>query len=448
MVGITEAAIFTAALLAARFTIITLPPRTIVHARRVVHEYGFETRVARIRAIEVEVADAATDEAALLRPMIDEARLALRDDGAEAIVLGCAGVAGLVAPMSAALGVPVVDGVTAAVKMVEGLVDARPSDQQALELRLSAQTPVAGRGPPLRGGAKGTVTRMATTLIRNAWIWRGEATSPEPRPESILVEGNRIVAVGPDLADGAAIAETVIDAAGMLAMPGLINAHFHSPVNHMKGRLPSLPLEIFMLYESPSLEVLKPSPREAYVRTMLACLEMLRGGVTAVQDDAFFVPHPEPEIIDAVMQAYADCGIRARVALDQSDLPEIVKLPYLAAMLPAAGKAELSRPPDFAASDLLAAYDHLIGRWHGHDGGRLESRRLLLRAAARDGRLFPRARRAVAPPRSSLLHPYPRNQGAARPRSRALRWPLTCPLRRRPRASVGSHEHYPCDLGR
>ena len=70
--------------------------------------------------------------------------------------------------------------------------------------------------------------------------------------------------------------ERVIWGHGNLLMPGLVNSHFHSSVNHMKGRLPSLPLEIFMLYESPALEVLRPTPREAYLRTLLGCIEMLK----------------------------------------------------------------------------------------------------------------------------------------------------------------------------
>ena len=49
--------------------------------------------------------------------------------------------------------------------------------------------------------------------------------------------------------------ERVILGHGNLVMPGLVNSHFHSSVNHMKGRLPSLPLEIFMLFEAPVLEV-------------------------------------------------------------------------------------------------------------------------------------------------------------------------------------------------
>lgn len=93
---------------------------------------------------------------------------------------------------------------------------------------------------------------------------------------------------------------------------------------------------------------LKPSPREAYLRTMLAAIDMLRAGITAVQDDAFFVPHPTPEIVDAVMAVYRDVGMRATVALDQPELPELDKLPFLAELLPSDMRAELAAPPAFS----------------------------------------------------------------------------------------------------
>ena len=208
------------------------------------------------------------------------------------------------------------------------------------------------------------------TLIKNGWIWRGGETSVEPEPEDVLIENGRIVSVG--LLSGVADAD-VIDAAGMLVMPGLVNAHFHSPVNHMKGALPSLPLELFMLYESPANEALRPTPREAYVRTLLACLEMIRNGVTAVQDDAFFVPYPEPAIIDAVLQAYEDSGLRARVALDQSDVAEADKLPFLDQIMNDKQRRRLAVKPKVGSEQLLEMYDHLISRWHGAAGGRIRA---------------------------------------------------------------------------
>ena len=207
-------------------------------------------------------------------------------------------------------------------------------------------------------------------LFRDVRVFTPEAATGMTGPTDVRIKGDRIEAIG---ALNPQSDERTIAGRGNLLMPGLVNGHFHSPVNHMKGALPSLPLEIFMLYESPASEALRPTPREAYLRTMLAALEMLRCGTTSVQDDAFFVPHPTPEIIDAVLRAYADCGIRATVALDQPDVAELDKLPYLAELLPPALRAKLARAPSFDRTDLLGAYQHLIDTWHGFDGFRLRA---------------------------------------------------------------------------
>ena len=55
------------------------------------------------------------------RMMLDEARSAIEDDGAEAILLGCAGLGPIDKAMQSALGAPVFDGTACAVKLVEGL---------------------------------------------------------------------------------------------------------------------------------------------------------------------------------------------------------------------------------------------------------------------------------------------------------------------------------------
>ncbi len=211
------------------------------------------------------------------------------------------------------------------------------------------------------------------TIIRDACVLTMDAHDAILDRANILIDGDRIIAVAPDaeFPDADAASARTIDAKGHLAMPGLVNAHFHSPVNHLKGSLDSLPLEVFMLYESPALDAAALSPRAAYVRTMLGALEMLRNGVTAVQDDAFFVPAPSPDMIDAVMQAYADSGIRATVALDQPNVPELDKLPFLGDLLPSDLKAELARPAPMDAAGLLACYGHLLERWHGAADGRL-----------------------------------------------------------------------------
>ena len=121
VVGMTEAALYTAALLSARFAIVTLPPRTREQSWRVLRETGLTHR-ASVYAIDADVADAAADSTALLDAIADQGRRAISEDAAEAIVLGCAGLAAVAGPLSERLGVPVIDGVLAAVTMVEGLL--------------------------------------------------------------------------------------------------------------------------------------------------------------------------------------------------------------------------------------------------------------------------------------------------------------------------------------
>ena len=121
VVGMTEAALFTAALIAARFTIITLPPRTREQSHRVLRETGLSHRCT-VRAIDEPVAEVASGSLHLLDTVVAEARIAIAADAAEAIVLGCAGLSDLVGPLTEVLGIPVIDGVAAAVTMVEGLL--------------------------------------------------------------------------------------------------------------------------------------------------------------------------------------------------------------------------------------------------------------------------------------------------------------------------------------
>jgi cytosine/adenosine deaminase-related metal-dependent hydrolase len=116
------------------------------------------------------------------------------------------------------------------------------------------------------------------TLVRGARVLTLDAADTEHAKADILIEGTLIAAIGPDLvAPGA----DVIDAAGLIAMPGLINGHFHSQVSLMAGSVPSLPLELFMLYEVPPLGDRPPDPRLIYLQTMLGSVEMLRHGITA-----------------------------------------------------------------------------------------------------------------------------------------------------------------------
>lgn len=213
---------------------------------------------------------------------------------------------------------------------------------------------------------------MSQTLFTSVYVYDADSEAGMFGPSDVLVDESGILVIGSQAQRTALADARRVDGVGHhLLLPGLINAHYHSPANHLKGLLPSMPLESFMLYESPADPALAPTPREAYLRTMLAALEMLRTGTTTVQDDAFVMPYPTPEIVDAMMQAYADCGIRASVALDQPELTEREKLPFIGGYADPALQAALDAPATLAADGLLAIYDHLVATWHGAESGRL-----------------------------------------------------------------------------
>ena len=121
VVGIGEAAFHMATLVAGRFSVVTTLARSIPAIEHNLVRYGLGARCARVRAAEVPVL-ALEEPGSPARARIGaEIAAALRDDRCEAIVLGCAGMADLAASLAREHGVPVIDGVAAAVKLLEGL---------------------------------------------------------------------------------------------------------------------------------------------------------------------------------------------------------------------------------------------------------------------------------------------------------------------------------------
>lgn len=120
VVGIAEAAMHTASFLGRSFTVVTTLARTAGRAWDLAEKYGMTRFCRNVRAVDIPVLDLDGDGTAGL--IAGECRRALAQDGCEVIVLGCAGMADLCRTLTAELGVPVVDGVAAAVKTVEGLV--------------------------------------------------------------------------------------------------------------------------------------------------------------------------------------------------------------------------------------------------------------------------------------------------------------------------------------
>lgn len=122
VVGIAEAAMHCASLVAHGFAIVTTLGRTVAIAEHLVLAYGFERQCRSIRASDIAVLDLEDPASDARQVILRECRAAIEHDGAGAILLGCAGMADLARDLGDALGVPVIDGVAAAVKLVEALV--------------------------------------------------------------------------------------------------------------------------------------------------------------------------------------------------------------------------------------------------------------------------------------------------------------------------------------
>jgi len=166
-----------------------------------------------------------------------------------------------------------------------------------------------------------------------------------PVTADILVEDDRIAVIGPGLDTGDA---TVIDGTGKLVMPGLVNAHMHSPEALYKGRYDNMPLELWMLCAYPILGAQTLSPRLVYLRTVLCAMESLKSGTTCVTDDVYESPRQTPEQLDAVFQAYDDVGLRATISGHVVDRPFLDTIPFT---------REFVDPALAAEADALGAAD-------------------------------------------------------------------------------------------
>jgi allantoin racemase len=121
VVGIGEAAFHAASLIAYKFSVITTLSRSIPVIEHNLMRYGMASRCAKVRAAEVPVLSLEDANSPARARISQEIELAKSQDSCEAIVLGCAGMADLAHSLSQEHGLPVIDGVAAAVGLIEML---------------------------------------------------------------------------------------------------------------------------------------------------------------------------------------------------------------------------------------------------------------------------------------------------------------------------------------
>ena len=151
-----------------------------------------------------------------------------------------------------------------------------------------------------------------TLLIRDATIVTMDGAGSIHAPGAVLVEGTRIVAVGPsdEVAARAPQGCETIDARGRIALPGFVSAHNHLGYTVFRGRAEDVGYgPVHRLY-LPMCMVMRRDEREAL--GSLAVAELIRGGVTTVfqmEEDA-----------EALLPFIEHSGIRASVGLMTHDI--------------------------------------------------------------------------------------------------------------------------------
>ena len=209
--------------------------------------------------------------------------------------------------------------------------------------------------------------RARRILIRDAMLITVDEENRVIEPGDILIEDGIIAAVGRVAPESVETCERVIDGRRRLVVPGLVNAHTHSPLSILHGAYDRLnhraSMWLFQAY------TVRRTPREVYVSALMNCIEMLLSGTTATIDhfpeQAFGI-----EDVEAVVGAYRDSGMRAVVALRVFD-GEYTDIMPPGGALPDELLSEVQKNNPFAprsVDELNELCREAITRWNGIDG--------------------------------------------------------------------------------
>src|SRR5436309_5778208 len=194
--------------------------------------------------------------------------------------------------------------------------------------------------------------RRVNTLVRGGRVF--DLALPFEITDVLVVDG-AIAALGHDLDARDA---DIIDATGMIVMPGLINAHTHSNQSIEKGLCDALPLDAWMVVASYGGAGATLQPKDLYLSTMVGALEMVSTGTTSVLDCPRCDQRWFDEGMDQIMFAYRDIGMRANVAAQYSDLEFLDSLP-----MDLINEDRSTETRTASVADLVARLEPYLGRW-------------------------------------------------------------------------------------
>jgi 5-methylthioadenosine/S-adenosylhomocysteine deaminase len=202
-------------------------------------------------------------------------------------------------------------------------------------------------------------------VIRGGRLLTG--TPPAVTRADILIEGERISAVGAGLAAPAGTRE--IDARQHLVLPGLGNAHTHAASHLARGRAGSWTLEDLLTY-APANYAFR-TPEDEYLSAAVGAIEMLKTGCTSAYDLYMAVPAITEEALEAVVRAYEDVGVRVVLAPAVADVVFFQTVPGLLDLLPDDLRRTVEAMQPAPTKGLLDLTERAIRRWHGGADGRI-----------------------------------------------------------------------------
>ena len=132
VVGPMESSLMYAGLLAHRFSVITPAKYMIPRKRKQIDLYGYGNRVASVRSINMSVSDVRDNPPKVIESLVDEAKEAVKHDGAQAVIMMCGFMVEYYVDVKTRLGFPVIDPIRTALKTVESLVRLNLSQSKIL----------------------------------------------------------------------------------------------------------------------------------------------------------------------------------------------------------------------------------------------------------------------------------------------------------------------------
>jgi len=182
------------------------------------------------------------------------------------------------------------------------------------------------------------MTETADLMLTNAILLTMDEAMAVYEPGALAISGDQILAVGPEesVRKGFAARETV-DCKGAIVMPGLVNAHTHVPMTLLRGLADDLRLDVWLLGYMMPVEREFVSREFVRLGTQLACVELIRSGVTCFADMYYYE--------EEVARVTAEVGLRAVCS------QTVLKFPS---------------PDASSYEESLAAARDFIQRWKGH----------------------------------------------------------------------------------